>query len=117
LSPTRADTAIDEGSSLKDQQLRQDKTTGQFCRPSFAEASLSDGFARLRRKQISVPSETGEGKVFEEWVGEVSVLALGFAARPPESFGTQKTWLEHCMLTGSAVCFQSAGKSKRNSGL
>ena len=32
-----------------------------------------------RPKQISVPSGTGEGKVSEEWVGQVSVLALGFA--------------------------------------
>jgi hypothetical protein len=34
------------------------------------ELTSPAGYASRRLKQISVPSETGEGKVFEEWVGE-----------------------------------------------
>jgi hypothetical protein len=43
-----------------------------------------------RPKQISVPSETGEGKVFEEWVGEASVFGFEILPQPLERLRTQK---------------------------
>jgi len=59
-----------------------------------------------------VLNETGEGKVFEEWVGEASVFGFEILRRPVEKALLSKTWLEHCMLTGLSVRYRSAGKSK-----
>jgi hypothetical protein len=44
-----------------------------------------------RPKQISVLSETEEGKVFEEWVEEASVLGFEILPRPSEKLCTQKS--------------------------
>jgi hypothetical protein len=43
-----------------------------------------------RPKQISVLSETGEVKVFEEWVGEASVFGFEILPQPSERLCTQK---------------------------
>jgi hypothetical protein len=37
-----------------------------------------------------VLSETGEGKVFEEWVGEASVIGFEILQRPSEKLCTEK---------------------------
>jgi hypothetical protein len=42
------------------------------------------GWARRRPKQISVLCETGEGKVFEEGVGEASVFDFEILQQPSE---------------------------------
>jgi hypothetical protein len=39
-----------------------------------------------------VPTETGEGKVSEEWVGETLAFGLGILPWPPERLCAQKTW-------------------------
>src|SRR5712691_10763049 len=41
-------------------------------------------WASRRPKQISVLSETGEGKVFEEWVGEASVFGFEILPQPSD---------------------------------
>ncbi len=46
--------------------------------------------------------------MFEEWVGEASVLDFGILLRPSEGL----SWREHCTLTGMGVRYRSAGKSK-----
>ena len=43
-----------------------------------------------RPKQISVLSETGEVKVFEEWVGEASVFGFEILPQPSERLCTQE---------------------------
>jgi hypothetical protein len=43
-------------------------------------SGLGSPEASRRPKQISVLSETGEGKVFDEWVGEASVLCFEILA-------------------------------------
>jgi hypothetical protein len=48
------------------------------------------GWASRRPKQISVLAETGEGKVFEEWVGEASVFGFDILPQPSERLYTQK---------------------------
>jgi hypothetical protein len=47
------------------------------------------GQASRRPKQLSVLSETGEGKVFEEWVGEASVFGVEILPQPSERLCTQ----------------------------
>jgi len=44
----------------------------------------------LRSKQISELSETGEGKVFEEWVGESTVFGIEILPLLSERLCTQK---------------------------
>jgi len=51
---------------------------------------VPDVLASRRLKQISVLSETGEGKVFEEWVGEASVFGFEILPQPSERLCTQK---------------------------
>jgi hypothetical protein len=66
-------------------------------------------------KQISVLSETGEGQLFEEWVGEASVCDFEIVPQPPESLCSQKpSWSigEHCVLTGLGVRYRSVRKLK-----
>jgi len=60
---------------------------------------------------MSVLRETGEGKVFEEWVGEASVFGLEIFAAPVGKALHSKTWLDHCILTAVGVLCRS-GRSK-----
>jgi hypothetical protein len=52
-------------------------------------SGLGSPQASRRPKQISVLSEKGEGKVFDEWVGEASVLCFEILAQPSERLFTQ----------------------------
>jgi hypothetical protein len=63
-----------------------------------------------------VLSETGEGKVFEEWLGEGQFLAWPFCSSRRRG-SALKTWLEHCILTTVGVRCQPAEKSKWKSRL
>ena len=45
---------------------------------------------RTQANDVDRVSETGEGKVFEQWVGEGSVLGFEILPRPSERLCTQK---------------------------
>ena len=56
----------------------------------IAAVPLPAGAASRRPKQISVLSEAGEAKAFEEWAGEASVFGFEFLPQPSERLCTHK---------------------------
>lgn len=56
-------------------------------------------------------SETGEGSIFEIWVGEAPAIASGDPATA-ECVTQSRNCLKHCTLTRSGIDYLLAGKSK-----